>query len=157
MLPDGDKQCRCCSQDAEGRKEWQSSLISCSFVCIMVVTMIWTTRMKGATKPFLRPCRHISKLYVRSSFECPQKTIFNFCTQKCALRVDAKGRCARYIANTLTLRWQTHSIQNKFRHTCSTFDFFSFGTMCRICVHAKRISLTCCLVIVVELRKKEMF
>jgi hypothetical protein len=45
MLPDGYKQCCCCSQDAEGRTEWQSSLISCSWECIMVVTMmIWTTK-----------------------------------------------------------------------------------------------------------------
>ena len=55
----------------------------------------------------------------------------------CVKGADAKGRCARYIANTSTLRWQTHIIQNKFRHTSNTFDFFSFETMCRICVHAR--------------------
>ena len=60
MLPDGYKQCCCCSQDAEGRMEWQSSFISCSWVCIIVVTMIWTTRTKEATKPLLRACRQIS-------------------------------------------------------------------------------------------------
>jgi hypothetical protein len=37
---------------------------------------------------------------------------------------------------TLMLRWQTHSIQNKFIDTNNTFTFFSFGTMCCICVHA---------------------
>jgi hypothetical protein len=49
-------------------------------------------------------------------------------TKMCVKGADAKGRCARYIANILTLRWQTHRIQNKFRHTSNTFNFFSFGT-----------------------------
>ena len=49
-------------------------------------------------------------------------------TKMCVKGADAEGRCLRYIANTLTLRWQQHRIQNKF-------DFFSFGTMC--CIPSK--------------------
>ena len=62
-------------------------------------------------------------------------------TKMCVKGADAKRRCARYsIASTLMLRWQTHRIQNKFRHTSNTFNFFSFGTMCCICAHAKNQS-----------------
>jgi hypothetical protein len=53
----------------------------------MVVTIIrtTTTRTKGASQPFLRACRHISRLYVRPSTACPQKC-FNFWPRECTLR-----------------------------------------------------------------------
>ena len=40
-----------------------------------------------------------------------------------------------------TTQWARRCrMQNQFRHTNKTFDFFSFGTMCHICVHAKNQS-----------------